>query len=126
MREIWPTAEQLNELNIFKCISIAQPLVSLKDLKRELPTFLALALDLNAQEFKLGDILPFFQAHQCERPMWGRFACLLAAQQLNSAAAERVFSVLKQAFNETQEQSLDDYVFGAVMNRYNKRPLKFK
>ena len=128
MCEIRPTAEQLDELHIFKCTSIAQPLVSLKDLKRELPTFLALALDLNAQEFKLGDILPFFQAHQSELPMWGRFACLnlLAAQQLNSAAAERVFSVLKQAFNETQEQSLGDYVIGVVMNRYNKRPLKFK
>ena len=37
---------------------------------------------------------------------WGLFVSLLAAQQVNSAGAERVFFVLKQAFHELQAGSL--------------------
>ena len=63
----------------------------------------------------------FFCAHQSELPTWSHFACVLATQQANSASVERVFSILKQAFKETQEKSLGDYVYGVVMRRYNNR-----
>ena len=121
IREIRPTPQQLDDLNIFKCISVPQPLVCLSGLKSELPIFLALAQDLHAEDFQMNDILPFFCAHQSELPTWSRFACVLATQQANSASVERVFSILKQAFKETQEKSLGDYVYGVVMRRYNNR-----
>ena len=121
IREIRPTPQQLDDLNIFKCISVPQPLVCLSGLKSELPIFLALAQDLHAEDFQMNDILPFFCAHQSELPTWSHFACVLATQQANSASVERVFSILKQAFKETQEKSLGDYVYGVVMRRYNNR-----
>ena len=39
----------------------------------------------------------------------------------NSAAAERVFSLLKLMFGETQISSLADMIQAALMLRYNKR-----
>ena len=60
IREIRPTPQQLDDLNIFKCISVPQPLVCLSGLKSELPIFLALAQDLHAEDFQMNDILPFF------------------------------------------------------------------
>ena len=115
--------QQLDDLNIFKCISVPQPLACLSGLRSEhsLLILLALAQDLHAEYFKMNDILSFFCAHQRELPTWSYFACVLATQQANSASVERVFSILKQAFKETQEKSLGDYVYGVVMRRYNKR-----
>lgn len=39
----------------------------------------------------------------------------------NSAAAERVFSLLKSMFGDQQMSSLADYIQAALMLRYNKR-----
>ena len=105
IREIRPTPQQLDELPIFKCISVPQPLVCLSGLKRELTIFLALAQDLHAEYFQMNDILSFFCAHQRELPTWSYFACVLATQRANSASVERVFSILKQTFKEMQEKS---------------------
>jgi hAT family C-terminal dimerisation region len=69
----------------------------------------------------MNSILPFFKNHQATLPSWAKLACLLAAQQMNSASVERLFSFLKQAFNETQTSSLSDYVQAVVLRRYNKR-----
>ena len=60
IREIRPTPQQLDDLNIFKCISVPQPLVCLSGLKSELPIFLALAQGLHAEDFQMNDSLPFF------------------------------------------------------------------
>ena len=124
MREIRPSIEDLDELNLFKCIGIPKPLIDLTALKTELPVYLALAQDINDQDFDKNCILPFFKTHRKELPNWGQFASLLAAQQISSAAVERVFSILKQAFDETQESSLNDYVMGIVMKMYNNRNKK--
>ena len=111
-------------MNLFKCIGIPKPLIDLTALKTELPVYLALAQDINDQNFDKNCILPFFKTHQNELPNWGQFASLLAAQQLSSAAVKRVFSILKQVFDETQESSLNDYVMGIVMKKYNNRNKK--
>ena len=121
LREVRPTPEQLEELNSFKILSNPDSPISIQGLKEELPQFLALAADINAENFGIESILPFFQSHTEEIPIWGRFASVLAAQQMNSAAVERVFSFLKQAFKETQETSLSDYVEAVVIQRYNNR-----
>ena len=75
--EIPPTAEDLDELKIFKCIGSSNPLVSLQALKRELHVYLAKAADLNVQQFNMDEILPFFNRYSEELPNWGLFASLL-------------------------------------------------
>ena len=44
--------------------------------------------------------------------------------QPSSAAAERVFSLLKKAFGEQQQSSLHDLVAATLMVQYNKRGLQ--
>ena len=39
----------------------------------------------------------------------------------NSASCERVFSLLKVLFGETQMSALADYIRAALMLRYNQR-----
>jgi hypothetical protein len=73
------------------------------------------------EEVQHQHILEFFKNHESELPNWGKFASTLATQQLNSAAVERVFSLLQNAFNDTQEKSLSDYVSAVVMKQYNNR-----
>ena len=43
--------------------------------------------------------------------------------QPSSAAAERVFSVLKNSFGEQQIHSLQDYIESSVMLQYNKHSI---
>ena len=53
--------------------------------------------------------------------------CLIAYAHLlqpSSAAAERVFSLLKNAFGEQQQSSLHDLVAATLMVQYNKRGLQ--
>ena len=53
--------------------------------------------------------------------------CLIAYAHLlqpSSAAAERVFSLLKNAFGEQQQSSLRDLVAATLMVQYNKRGLQ--
>ncbi len=54
------------------------------------------------------------------------WACLTCARMHNtpipsSVAAERVFSVLKASFNESQDHALQDYLESSLMLQYNKR-----
>jgi len=44
--------------------------------------------------------------------------------QPSSAAAERVFSLLKNAFGEQKQSSLNDLVAATLMVQYNKRGLQ--
>ena len=102
LREVTPSPEQLDELTQFKLVSSEESPNLLQRLKDELPGFRALANDINANLFHMESILPFFLSHSAEFSTWGQFASLLASQQINSASVERVFSMLKRAFKETQ------------------------
>ena len=46
-----------------------------------------------------------------------RYAC---AMMTSSAAAERVFSVIKRSFDTGQKGALEDYVFLSATMQYNK------
>ena len=46
---------------------------------------------------------------------------LVHSQLRNSAAAERVFSMLKSMFGDAQMSALADMIQAALMLRYNKR-----
>ena len=93
----------MDKLTQLKLVRSAEFPFLLQRLKDELPVFRALANDINANLFDMESILPFFRSHSTELPTWGQFASLLASQQINSASVERVFSTMKQAFKETQE-----------------------
>ena len=117
LREVAPSPEQLDELTQFLLVSSEESPNLLQRWKDEVPGFRALAndinpnlFDINANLFDMESILPFFLSHSAELPTWGQFASLLASQQINSASVERVFSMLKQAFKETQQSSLNYYV----------------
>ena len=58
--EIHPSKSDLDELVSFKIFGGTNPLVSLQGLKDELPVYQAKAQDLNADQFDMDIILPFF------------------------------------------------------------------
>ena len=45
---------------------------------------------------------------------------MVLLMQPSSAAAERVFSLLKNSFGEQQDNSLQDYIECSMMLQYNK------
>ena len=47
-------------------------------------------------------------------------ACQAMLVQPSSAAAERVFSLLRNSFGERQQSSLQDYIETSIMLQYNK------
>jgi len=54
-------------------------------------------------------------------PRWSTVLKQVLLIQPSSAAAERVFSILKTSFNEQQDWALIDYIQAIVMAQYNKR-----
>jgi hypothetical protein len=121
LADLRPTQEKLQlELVNFKCISHPLGTINLDLLKAELPDYVALAADISDEV----DILSFFKNNKNTVPTWAKFACHLASQQISSAAAERVFSMLKLMFTRLQDSSISDYVQAAVLKRYNNRNLQ--
>ena len=106
LRELRPPAEQLDELFQFKVIHSEDAPVSMQGLRNEYAMYLALAADINGEEFTMDNILLFLQNHCKELPTWAKLATLLATQQISSSAVKRVFSFLKTAFKQTQEKAL--------------------
>ena len=54
-------------------------------------------------------------------PTWAITARIIFAFTPNSASSERVFSLLKCMFGDTQMKVLADYIQAALMLAYNKR-----
>ena len=66
-------------------------------------------------------ILAFWVAKRDDLPDW--FECLkfIALVQPSSAAAERVFALLRAKFSSYQESTLEDYKACSVMMEFNRR-----
>lgn len=88
------------------------------DLQKELPTYLAEADGIRVDR---GQELRWWKDHQAALPHWSSAASQLALVQPSSAAAERVFSLLRAQFDEQQGGALEDYLEAAVMLAYNHR-----
>ena len=86
-------------------------------LKAELPTYLAEVSDIH-RDF---DQLEWWKLHASTLPNWSAAAKKTILLQPSSAAAERVFSLLKASFGEQQDMSLQDYIEASIMLQYNKR-----
>ena len=110
--EIKPTASNIDDLRIFPFFD-ADSIID--GLKGELPNYLATAEDISA-EF---DVMEWWKRHEHELPHWSRACKTLVLVQPSSAAAERVFSLLANSFNERQTHSLEDYIEASVMLQYN-------
>ena len=94
-------------------------------LKLELPAYLSkcagTAFDHgDVKEFTAG-VLLFWSNNGKSFPTWALAMQIVGSFTPNSAAAERVFSLLKLMFGETQMSALADMIQAALMLKYNKR-----
>ena len=109
-----PTAISLDQsLSTVPFITQAE----IEDLKKELPDYLARVADLS-EGF---DPVEWWKLHSTTLPHWSTCARKIFLIQPSSAAAERVFSLLKASFGEQQDSSLQDYVQTSLMLQYKKR-----
>lgn len=88
----------------------------LHGLKTELPLYLAKAKDVSQ------DVTPveWWSRHKVSLPHWADAAQKVSLVQPSSAAAERVFSLLKNSFSDRQLHSLQDYIEASLMLQYNR------
>ena len=66
-------------------------------------------------------VLEFWRKHGNKMPTWREMAKRVFAIPPNSAAPERVFSLLEAMFGKDQIAALSDMIQAALMLRYNKR-----
>jgi hypothetical protein len=66
-------------------------------------------------------ILNFWASHHEEFPAWAKAARIIFSLSPNSAACERVFSLLKLYFGDGRDAALSDQISVALMMCYNKR-----
>ena len=122
VNEIQPTAKDVGNLVAFPFLVAFSFLVGEIDLlKAELPAYLALAADVNADV----NILEWWKNHSCPGsdfclPHWSSAVWKVLLVQPSSATAERVFAMLNQSFGE-QQNALEDLVETTIMLQYNRR-----
>ena len=86
-------------------------------LKSELPSYLAKAADSDAGF----DPLQWWKNHTADLPHWSAAAAAaVILVQPSSAAAERIFSLLKASFGPQQDATLNDYIQTSLMLQYNR------
>ena len=112
--ELKPDAAAVDSLQAFPFLNKASTLVNLKS---ELPSYLAKAADIDAEK----DPLVLWKAHSADLPHWSTAAADVLVVQPSSAAAERVFSLLKASFGPQQAATLNDYIQMSLMLQYNNR-----
>ena len=95
------------------------------DLLKELPNYLSAAKDFTVDH---GDIqiftaavLNWWKNHGSKFPTWAAAAQIVFSFTPNSAAAERVFFLLKLFFFDMRATSLADVIQATLMLRYNQR-----
>lgn len=106
-----------NAIEHLQCLPFLQG--SIEGLQAELPAYLA-ACD-GCANLSDEEKVAWWQGHSQELPCWSSAVKKVLLLQVSSAAAERVFSLLKAAFSDQQENALTDYLQASVMVRYNYR-----
>jgi hypothetical protein len=119
------TDEWVRELAVIRPLSIDETL--LDRMCAELPRYFAEARDVIVNRADVLDfteaVLQFWRSRVSLLPGWASAARIVFAISCNSAACERVFSLLDSMFSKEQLCSLSDYVGGSLMLKYNKRTL---
>ncbi len=91
------------------------------------PERLLITVEVNAY-LALGDavveadnLCAFWLRHKAQLPILYTKAMIAALIQPSSGCVERVFSLLRNLFNDRQDHTLQDYVQGSVMLAYNEK-----
>ena len=114
VRDIKPTASSLDQsLTCLPFLGASER----ESLKEELPAYLARVNGLHEDV----DPLDWWKRNTSALPNWSTVAKKIMLIQPSSAAAERVFSLLKASFGEQQEACLQDYIEASLMLQFNKR-----
>ena len=106
---------RVNEMNIDAQTENCQTTSKHPQPQTELPNYIAACEDVDPSH----DVLTFWKNHVRSLPHWSTAASKVAVVQPSSAAAERVFSILKRSFSDTQYGSLNDLIESSVMLQYN-------
>ena len=112
VNEMQPSAGDIDILRAFPFLDS-----EVNNLQVELPTYLSLSADASAAI----DTPKWWKDHHEELPHWSSAIQKVLLVQPSSAAAERVFSLLKNAFGEQQQSTLHDLVTATLLIQYNKR-----
>jgi len=70
---------------------------------------------------KQNELVDFWKMHKLDLQDWFSFAIMCYLHQPSSAAAERVFSMLKALLETGDVQALDDIIIASVYLRYKNR-----
>ena len=111
--ELKPTTSNLDILQSLSFLTSAD----ITNLKAELPLYLAATEELSPTV----DPTKWWERHREDLPHWASAFRKVVLLQPSSATAERVFSLLTNAFGHLQESSLKDYISASIMFQYNKR-----
>ena len=99
------------------------PFVS--QLKRDLPLYLAAVRGFTCNHGDVDEfteaVLGWWKNHAAEVGAWAVGAQIIFSLTPNSAAAERIFSQMKDMFGAKQASALSDMLQAAMMLRYHKR-----
>lgn len=114
VQQLHPTAASIQELKLFGFFTD----VEIAQLVGELPLYLAIVdgAQLETEDEKVR----WWSDHSNGLPKWSAAAKKILLVQPSSASAERVFSLLKGAFNRQQDAALEETVEASVMLRYNR------
>ena len=112
-----PDASSIDSLKAFPFLNSD---TIIDNLKSELPTYLAHAVDVSSDT----DTLVWWQGESNHMPFWADAFCKILLIQPSSAAAERIFSILNNNFGSYQDLSLQDYIESSLMLQnlqYNRK-----
>ena len=94
-------------------------------MKSELPAYLSatqgVTFDRKDIDKFTEDVLTWWRINGNQFPTWALAARMVFAFSQNSAACERVFSLLAAMFTKEQHSTLADQIQAALMLKYNKR-----
>ena len=90
INEIKPDSSAIDELKAFPFLDIV---TALNGLKQELPLYLAKAVDVSPSI----DALTWWRNYSSDLPFWSEATRKVVLIQPSSAAAERIFSMLKNS-----------------------------
>ena len=110
--ELKPSSNDIDDLKVFPFLNSSD---KLEGLKSELPSYIAKSEGVS-DKF---DKLEWWRSHQHELPNWSKACKTAFLIQPSSAAAEHVFSLLKNSFKDNQASALEDYIETSIMLQYN-------
>ena len=110
LNKVKPQNVALNSLSVLPFVT--EPILA--QLKEEYPLYAAAAEDVSTD----CEIVTFWNLYAYSIPVWKENAAKVLLLQPSSAAAERVFSILKNFFGDQQLSTLEDYLKASLILQY--------